>query len=82
MVEWYHTLSYRGVLRGVDILITSPICNSKLMNPQKTPKTEIKKHYPKVLKFNKSGGVFLRYLPPFFPISNSYKNGGTHKYTA
>ena len=40
MVEWYNTPSYRGILRGLDTLITNPKktpkCHSKSVNAQKT----------------------------------------------
>ncbi len=89
MVE-HSNPSYSEIMRELDIpIITgekSHICNSNLVNLQKSRKISIKSKNLSKLKFKKMSLYFLRYRKPFFyiqlfsqksrKITNNTKYGG------
>lgn len=62
--------SYSDVMRELDIEIINPnnpyICNSDLVNFQKSGKTGLKIQNLRGLRFDKSCAYFLRYRDKFF----------------
>ena len=81
---------YNQVMKDLGINVfteeKSPICNSKLVNPEKEGKTEIKTKNLKGFSCSKSELTFLRYRQGFYfikktPLSHKTekKEGFTHK---
>ena len=60
--------SYSDVMKELDIEIISPICNSNLVNFQKSGKTGLKIQKLTGLEFNKNWLYFLRYREGYWYI--------------